>query len=715
MNAPIAPSGLSRRTLLKAAAAGMLLFGFHLPVARAATGTFEPNAFIRIAGDGTVTLVMPQCEMGQGVYTSIAQILAEELDADFARVVLEHAPPSDKLYGNPFFGIQVTGNSNSIRAFWEPLRKAGATARALLVQAAAQQWQVDAATCRTANSEVFHDPSGRKRGYGELAAAAGTQTPPENPPLKAVKDFVLVSKPLKRLDTAEKVNGTAQYGIDALPPGVKFASVTLSPVQGGKVVKVDDSKAKTMPGVRQVVVLDDVVAVIGDHTWAAKQGLAALEIEWDDGPNAKISSADVWNDLRAASETKGAIAREEGDADKALGDGDRLDAAYEVPLLAHATMEPMNCVIHVTADGCEVWIGTQVMTRVQGEVAKALNLAPEKVIVHQHLLGGGFGRRLEADMAVVSARIAQKVDGPLKVIWSREEDIRHDVYRPVYRDVISASLKDGKINGWTYRVTGSAVLARWYPPAYQKEIDIDGVDSAADIPYGIPNLRVEFVRKEPGVVTTGFWRGVGPNNNVFAIESFMDELAHKAGKDPVDFRVSMLDKTPRLKAAVQLVAQKSGWGEKLPARVGRGISAQVSFGSFISTVVEAEVDSNGEVKLRRIVSAVDTGIPVNPDTIIAQLQGGLVFSLTAALFGEITIKNGRVEQSNFHDYRMLRINEVPPVEVHLIASEEHPGGIGETGANAGPPSLCNALYAATGIRLRRLPIDRDILAGKKPA
>ena len=720
MNAPLkpegaAPSALSRRTLLKATATGTLLLGFHLPLARAATGGFEPNAFIRIAADGTVTLVMPQCEMGQGVYTSIAQILAEELDADFARVVLEHAPPSDKLYGNPFFGIQVTGNSNSIRAFWEPLRKAGATARALLVQAAAQTWKVDPATCRTAKSEVFHDPSGRKLGYGELAAAAGTQTPPENPPLKAVKDFTLVSQSLKRLDTAEKVNGAAQYGIDAMPPGVKFASVTLSPVQGGKVVKVDDSKAKTMPGVRQVVVLDDVVAVVGDHTWAAKQGLDALEIEWDDGPNAKISSADVWNDLRAASETKGAIAREEGDADKALGDGDRLDAAYEVPLLAHATMEPMNCVIHVTADGCEIWIGTQVMTRVQGEVAKALNLAPEKVIVHQHLLGGGFGRRLEADMAVISARIAQKVDSPLKVIWSREEDIRHDVYRPVYRDVISASLKDGKINGWTYRVTGSAVLARWYPPAYQKEIDIDGVDSAADIPYGIPHLRVEFVRKEPGVVTTGFWRGVGPNNNVFAIESFMDELAHKAGKDPVDFRVSMLEKMPRLKAAVQLVAQKSGWGEKLPARVGRGISAQVSFGSFISTVVEAEVDSNGEVKLRRIVSAVDTGIPVNPDTIIAQLQGGLVFSLTAALFGEITIKNGRVEQSNFHDYRMLRINEVPPIEVHLIASEEHPGGIGETGANAGPPSLCNALYAATGIRLRRLPIDRDVLAGKKPA
>ena len=714
MNAS-ASMGLSRRTLLKASAAGTLLLGFHLPLARAATGGFAPNAFIRIAGDGTVTLTMPQVEMGQGVYTAIAMILAEELDADFARVVLEHAPPSDKLYGNPFFGIQVTGNSNSIRAFWDPLRKAGATARAMLVQAAAQEWKVDPTTCRTALSEVIHDASGQKLAYGILADIAGAQTPPENPPLKAVKDFTLIGKPLKRFDTPDKVNGAAKYGIDALPPGVKFAALALSPVLGGKVVKVDDSKTKTMPGVRQVVVLDDVVAVVGDHTWAAKQGLAALDITWDDGPNGTVDTAQVWTELRAASETKGAIAKAEGDADKALGDGDRLDAAYEMPFLAHAAMEPMNGVVHVTPDGCELWIGTQVMTRVQSEVAKALGLPPEKIIVHQHLLGGGFGRRLEPDMAVVSARIAQKVDGPLKVIWSREEDIRHDVYRPVYRDLLSASLKDGKINGWTHRITGSAVIARWFPPAYQKDIDIDGVDSAVDIPYAIPNLRVEFVRKEPGVVATGFWRGVGPNNNVFAIESFMDELARKLGKDPVDFRVAMLEKTPRLKTAVQLAAQKSGWGEKLPARTGRGIAAQVAFGSFIATVCEAEVDGNGEVKLRRIVSAVDTGIAVNPDTIVAQLQGGLIFGLTAALFGEITIKNGRVEQSNFHDYRMLRINEVPPIEVHLIASEEHPGGIGETGVTAGPPALGNALYAATGIRLRRLPIDRDILSGKKPA
>jgi len=711
-------AALSRRSLLKAGAAGGLaagfLLGFRLPLARAA-GEFEPNAFIRIAGDGGITLIMPQVEMGQGTYTSISMILAEELDADFARVAVEHAPPSDKLYGNPFFGIQVTGNSNSIRAFWDPLRKAGATARAMLVAAAAQEWKVDPATCRAAASQVFHDASGRNLAYGVLADIAGSITPPTDAPLKAVKDFTLIGKPLKRLDTPGKVNGSVVYGIDELPAGVKFAALTLSPVQGGKVVKVDDSKAKGLPGVRQVIVLDDVVAVVGDHTWAAKQGLAALDIAWDDGPNAAIGSAEVWAALRAASTQKGAVAKAEGDADKALGDGDRLDADYEMPFLAHAAMEPMNCVAHVTADGCELWIGTQVMTRVQSEVAKALGLPPEKVIVHQHLLGGGFGRRLEPDMAIISARIAQKVDSPLKVIWSREEDIRHDVYRPVYRDVMSASLKDGRINAWTHRVTGSAVIARWFPPAYSKDIDIDGVDSAADIPYGIPNLRVEFVRKEPGVVTTGFWRGVGPNNNVFAVESFIDELAHKAGKDPVAFRIAMLDKTPRLKAAVQMAAEKSGWGGALPPRAGRGIAAQVSFGSFIATVIEAEADADGEVKLRRIVSAVDTGIPVNPDTIVAQIQGGLVFGLTAALFGEITIDKGRVQQSNFHDYRMLRINEVPAIEVHLIESGERPGGIGEAGVNPCAPALANALFAATGIRLRRMPIDRDALAGRKPA
>ncbi len=706
---------ISRRNVLRAGAAGVAVYAFHLPLAEAAPTAFAPNAFIRIQGDGSVTLVMPQVEMGQGVYTSIAMIMAEELDADFARLTLEHAPPDEAHYANPMLGVQATGNSNSIRAFWKPLRTAGATTRAMLVAAAAQQWSVDSASCSTAASQVIHGASGRKLGYGALAARAASIKPPANVPLKDPKNFTLIGKPLKRFDTPGKVDGKAIYGIDAMPAGVKFAALAASPVFGGKVGHVDDGKAKAVPGVRQVVVLDDLVAVVGDTQWAAQKGLAALAVTWNEGANAAVDSAQIWDDIRRASTQKGAVAKAIGDADKGLADGDRLEAAYEMPFLAHATMEPLNCTAHVTPDSCELWIGTQIMARVQSTVATTLGLPPGKVTVHQHLLGGGFGRRLEPDMAIKAARIAQHVDGPVKVVYSREEDIQHDVYRPVYRDLFAASLKDGKINGWTHRITGSSVVARWLPPAYTKNVDFDAVDSAVDMPYAIPNFRVEYVRREPLSVPTGFWRGVGPNNNVFAIESFMDELAHKSGKDPVAFRLSMLDKTPRLKSVIQLAAQKSGWGSALPARTGRGIAAQISFASFIATVCEAEVDGNGEVKIRRLISVVDTGIAVNPDTVIAQLQGGLIFGLTAALFGEITIAKGRVQQSNFHDYRMLRINEVPNIEVHLVKSGEAPGGIGETGATAGPPALGNALYAATGIRLRRLPIDREVLAGRKQA
>jgi isoquinoline 1-oxidoreductase beta subunit len=368
--------------------------------------------------------------------------------------------------------------------------------------------------------------------------------------------------------------------------------------------------------------------------------------------------------------------------------------------------------VHVTPNSCEVWIGTQAIARVQQYAAKAAGLPTDKVTVHQHMLGGGFGRRLEADMAESAVRIGKHVDGPVKVVWTREEDIRHDIYRPVYRDVISASLQNGKIVAWKYKISGSSVMARWLPAGFQKGIDIDAVDSAVDMPYDIPNKHIEYVRAEPPAMQTGFWRGVGPNNNVFAVECFMDELARKAGKDPVDFRRGMLNGNPRLKAALDLVAEKSGWGQPLPARVGRGVCVQPSFASFIATVVEAEVDEHGEVRLRRVTSAVDTGIAVNPDIIVAQLQGGLIFGLTAALWGEITIENGRVQQSNFNDYRMLRINEVPKIDVHVIKSGENPDGIGETGANAGPPALRNAIYAATGVALRRLPIDRMALAGR---
>lgn len=710
------PVSTSRRQVLKTGAAvGTLLLGFSWPYGRARTTTsetFAPNAFIRIDRHGKVTLVMPQVEMGQGVYTAIAMILAEELSVSLEQVELVHAPPSDALYGNPLFHIQVTGNSNSIRSFWMTLRKAGATARAMLVEAAARRWSVQPTALTTLDGKV-RQASGRELAYGELVEVASGITPPKDAPLKARRDFRLIGRPLKRLDTPEKTTGAAIYGIDVMPPGVKFATLTACPVFGGKVGRVNDAKAKSVPGVRQVVVLDDLVAVVADHMWAAKQGLAALDIEWAEGANAHVTSAQVWQELREASTKDGAVAKSEGDAEAAMRNGQRLEAAYEMPFLAHAPMEPMNCTVHLTPGACEVWVGSQVLSRCQAVAAKLTGLPLEKVTVHNHLLGGGFGRRLDIDGVEKAVRIAQHVAAPVKVVWTREEDIRQDFYRPVYRDVFSASLENGRIHAWKHRIAGSSIMARWLPAAFQHGIDVDAIDSAADIPYEIPNLRVEYVRAEPPAVPTGFWRGVGPNNNVFAIESFVDELARKAGVDPVEFRRSMLGKTPRLKAALELAATKAGWGTPLPARTGRGVGVQVSFGSFIATVAEAEVGRDGHVRVKRMVSAVDTGIIVNPDTVIAQLQGGLIFGLTAALYGEITIDKGRVKQGNFNDYRMLRIDETPAIEVYLIDSDEAPGGIGETGTTAAPPALGNAIYAATGVRLRRLPIDRAALAENK--
>jgi isoquinoline 1-oxidoreductase subunit beta len=717
-------ANLSRRVLLQNGLAGGLVLAFPWPLRAAPvnepeqapdnpTGQFAPNAFIRIDNAGKTTLVIPQAEMGQGVYTAIAMILAEELDADYAQVVIKHSPASDKLYANPLFGIQVTGNSNSIRSFWDKLRGAGAAARAMLVTAAASQWQVDPESCSASNGKVTHAASNRTLTYGELADAAAKLPVPDKPKLKDPKDFTLIGKPLKRNDTPDKSDGKTIYGIDAMVPDMKFATLAQCPVLGGKVKNVDDRAAKKISGVRQVVVLDDLVAVVGDNMWAASRGLDALKVTWDEGPNAKVNSAAIWSDLRTASKKDGVVAKSEGDVDKGLTQGERFDADYELPLLAHATMEPMNCTVRLTSDACDIWTGTQVQSRSQEYAAKAAGLPIDKVTINNHYLGGGFGRRLEPDMVESAVRIAKKVSAPIKVVWTREEDMQHDVYRPLYRDTISASLSNGKIAAWKYKVTGSSVLARWLPPAFQNGLDGDAVDSAVDMPYDIPSKRVEYVRAEPPGVITGFWRGVGPNNNVFAIESFMDELARKANMDPVAFRLGMLDGTPRLKAALKLVAEKSGWGSPLPARVGRGVSAQPSFGSFIATVVEAEVDDVGGVHLRRVNCAVDTGIAVNPDIIMAQLQGGLIFGLTAALWGEVTIEKGRVQQSNFNDYRMLRIDEVPPIDVHVIKSAEHPGGIGETGATAGPPALRNAIYAATGVALRRLPIDRAAIAVKK--
>ncbi|HEY1863515.1 MAG TPA: xanthine dehydrogenase family protein molybdopterin-binding subunit [Roseiarcus sp.] len=720
---PISPAvKLTRRMVLKATAAagGGLMLSLSIPrlnAARAAEANadFAPNAFVRIDPDGKITFTIPQVEMGQGIYTALSMILAEELDAPFEHVTAVAAPPDDKLYGNPLLGFQATGGSTSVRAFWKPMRIAGASARAMLVQAAAAKWSVDPSSCRTESGEVFHDATAQKAAYGELVQAAGALTPPQDPPLKPSTDFKFIGKSLKRLDTPDKVNGKAIYGIDARPAGVKIATLASCPVFGGKLAHVSDERAKTMPGVRQVIVLDDLVAVVGDHMWAAKQGLNALDITWDEGPNANVSTADVLNGLVLASEKAGAVAKSTGDIDKALGEGTKLEATYHVPFLAHAPMEPMNCTVHVRPDACEIWIGNQVLTRVQGIAAKLTGLPLEKVTVHNHLIGGGFGRRLEVDYVAKAVRIAQKVDGPVKVIWTREEDIQQALYRPFYFDRFQAALSGGRIASWSHRIAGSSILARWAPPLFKDGLDSDAVDGAIDLPYDTPNLHVEYVQVEPPGVSTCFWRSVGPGHNIFVVESFVDELAHAAGQDPVAFRRAHLEKEPRLLACLNLAAEKAGWGGALPPRVGRGVACQSVFGSYVAAIVEAEVDNEGEVAIRHVTAAVDCGTAVNPDGVVAQIQGGLIFGLTAALYNEITIAKGRVQQSNFNNYRMMRINETPAIEVHLLRNGEAPGGIGEPGTSIAGPALANAVFAATGVRLRSLPIDRKQLAPRKAA
>jgi len=723
MSRSVDVGALSRRTFLKVgtAAGGGLMLGFHVPAmaqeaAKPSKYVLNPNAFIAIAPDGKVAFQIPQEEMGQGVYTSLSQLLADELDVDFANVTPLPAPPIDALYGSPRSHRMGTGGSTSIRSFYTALRQVGASGRAMLVQAASQQWKVDPASLRTESGQVIDDAhGGRKLSYGELAPHAAKLPAPQDVTLKADKDLKLIGKPVKRLDTPDKVNGKAQYGIDVRMDGLKIAALAASPIVGGKIAHVDSSK---LPAGVQLVVLDDIAAVVGPHYWAAKKGLDSLAIRWDGGDNAQYDSAKMWQEIRETAAKDGIIAKEDGDAKKALADkrANKIEVAYELPFLSHAPMEPQNFTVHVRDGGCEMWGGSQVQTSAVAAAAKTLDTTPDKINFHNQMLGGGFGRRLDTDMVVKSVRIAQKVDGPVKVIWSREEDIQQDMYRPAYRNVMSASLtKDGKIDAWTHRIAGGAVSVRMSGKPLKGGLDRGSLEGATENIYGVPNFRVEYIEAPPKALNVGYWRGVAPNNNIFATESLIDELALKAGKDPIAFRLAQLDGTPRLKAAVQLVAQRSGWGGTLLKRVGRGVCAQFCFGTHIATVCEAEVDENGEVRVRQVHAVIDAGRIVNPDTLIAQVQGGLMFGFSAALYGDITVKDGRVQQRNFNDYRIMRISEAPPIDVHIIHSDEAPGGIGEPGCTAGPPSLVNAVAAATGIRLRKLPIDRDILAGRKIA
>ena len=718
-----ADNGLSRRSFLQAGAAagGGLMLSLTLPFAEAQTEAadadrFVPNAFIRIDADGQIVLTMPYVEMGQGTYTAIAMLIAEELEVDLKQVRLEHAPPNAKLYGNPLLGgVQATGGSTAIRAAWQPLRQAGAIAKAMLVEAAAKRWNEAPASCRAQSGEVLHRPTGRSIKYGELAAEAARTPLPAKVVLKRSADFALIGTPAKRLDTAAKVNGTAVYGIDVRPPGIKIATLAQSPVFGGRLKSVDDAQAKAVRGVRQIVRLDDAVAVVADHMGAAKKGLAALVIEWDAGPNAKLKTEQIAGELEKATLNSGPVAQNIGDTDRAMANAVmKVEAIYQVPFLAHATMEPMNCTVHVREDSCEVWVGSQVVGRAQAAAAKTAGLPLDKVVVHNHLLGGGFGRRLEIDGVIRAVQIARQVDGPVKVVWTREEDIQHDMYRPYFFDRISAGLDEkGMPVAWNHRFAGSSILARWLPPTFKNGLDPDTTDGAIDLVYALPNMHVEYLRVEPPGIPTAFWRSVGPSHNVFVTESFIDELAAATKQDGIAYRRALLDKAPRAKAVVELAAEKAGWGRPLPQGLGRGVALQFVFGSYMAQVAEVEVAKDGMVRVRRVVCAVDCGSVVNPDTVRAQVEGAIIFGITAALYGEITLKDGRVEQTNFDTYQMLRMNEAPAIEVHIVSSEESPGGMGEPGTSAIVPAVTNAIFAATGKRLRKLPVDTTAL--KQPA
>ena len=711
---------VSRRDFLKlsvtAAIGGGLMLGFGLSARAAvsdeltADATFAPNAFLRIDRTGKVIFVMPYIEMGQGTYTSIPMLIAEELEVDVNQVVIEHSPPDDKVYVNPLIGIQMTGGSTAIRGSYVRLRQAGATARVMLVNAAAQRWNVDASDCSAETGVVIHQRTGRKLSYGELADAAAKLPVPGNVPLKTPADFKLIGTPQRRLDTAGKVDGSAKYGIDSRVPGMKFAVVAAAPTFGGKLLGLDEGKAKATPGVTQVVRLDDAVAIVAVHTWAAKQGLAAAAPRWDAGPNATLSSADIVAQLASAVERPGAVARHDGDPEADIAQAaDKLDAVYQQPFLAHATMEPMNCTVHMTKEGCDIWVGTQIPGRSQKAVAKLTGLELRQIRIHNHLLGGGFGRRLEYDGIVRAVQVAQHVSGPVQVIYTREEDIQHDMYRPYYYDRIAAALDpDGKPVAWSHRIAGSSIIARYFPAYLKDGIDSDGVESSANLPYGLSAIKVEWIQQEPPGVPTAFWRGVGVTRGTFVVESFIDELAAHAKQDPLAYRLALLDKNPRARAVLRMAAEQAGWGKPLPEGQGRGIALCTGFGSYIAQVIQVAVDKDGTVNPTHVWCAVDCGITINPDTARAQIESGIVFGLSAALYGEITIKEGRVEQTNFGDYRVLRINEVPKIDVQLVKNTEAPGGLGEPGTSCVMPALTNAIYAASGKRIRRLPIGDQV-------
>ena len=680
---------------------GIGLSGCSKPTAIGAGG--QPVAWLRIAGDNTITVLVDKSEMGQGVYTALTQLLAEELGVALEAIRVEAAPVG-AVYTNNLLGAQITGGSTSVRDGWEKLRKAGAQARSMLVQAAAAQWGVGADTLKVDSGAVFN---GRKRlTFGELAEAAAKLPVPTEVTLKPAKEFTLVGKPAKRLDTASKLDGSAIYGIDVKLPGMLHGAFAQCPTLGGKLASFDAVQAKTMPGVKDVVGTDNGVVVIADHYWQAYKALGAVKIKWDVGANASLDNDAIRARLRKAANRNGRSVRNDGNAAAALkGAAKVVRATYELPMLAHATLEPQCCTADVRVDSADVYAPTQTQTIAQATAAAVVGLKPEQVKIHTTLLGGGFGRRLEVDF-IGAAMVASKAVGkPVKVIWSREQDMTHDTYRPPAFDTVAGGLDaSGKLVAWKLDLTGPSITARMFPPVVETAIDPFAIEAASNYPYDVPHIAVNYNREEIGI-DVGYWRSVSHALNCFVAESFMDELASAAGKDPYAFRAAMLDKQPRFKRVLDEAASRAGWG-KAPAGHYQGIALMEGYGTYMAQVAEVSM-KDGTLTIHRITCAVDCGQMVNPNIVDQQIEGSILFGLTAALWGDITLVRGEVQQRNFDSYRMLRLPEVPRIDVHLLESGEAPGGVGEPGTAVVGPALANAIFAATGKRLRSLPIAKQ--------
>jgi isoquinoline 1-oxidoreductase beta subunit len=699
----------SRRTFIQAA--GALVIGFTVPRAgRAAAGKATPiSAYVRIGSDNRVTVVVGSSEMGQGVLTAIPMLVAEELDADWSLVSFEQAPV-DKAYANPIFGMQATGGSTTVRAHWTPMRQAGAAARQMLVAAAAAQWHADPAGLKTEDSHVI-GPGGQKASYGSLAAAAAKMPVPAKPPLKDPKDFKLLGHPLLRLDTPSKTDGSAKFGIDAQVPGMLVAVMARAPAKGVKPKPFDPAKAKAVRGVVQVITIPSGVAVLATGYWAAKQGRDALAIDWEMGDAVRLDSGAVSAMLDEGARGAAAIARGEGNvSDAAANAATTLEARYEAPYLAHACMEPMNCTAWVHGDEVEIWAGTQSQGPAQGILGQVAQVTPAKVKINTLMLGGGFGRRFAPDFAIDATLLSKLSGRPVKLIYSREDDMAAQFYRPASVARFEGALDgQGKLTMLKVGVGSPSIMeASGFMKIPANGVDQFAMEGIADHPYDIPNQHLAYGRKEPGP-QVWFWRSVGHSQNGFFLEGFIDELAAAAKKDPFEFRRAMLAKSPRHKAVLELAAQKAGWGSPLPAGVGRGIALMESFGSYVAEVAEVSLADDGTPRVHRVVAAVDCGMTVNPGIIRRQIESAIVFGLSAALYGKITYKDGRVEQGNFHQYPVLRIDATPKVEVHIVPSTEPPSGIGEPGTPPAAPAVVNAIFALTGKRIRQLPIDPALL------